>query len=359
VELECETVLVPKPLERLAAKTLREHLNSEAIYTIRLRNPGASELDSRPLLEAARKFSVTLKELPSVSPTHADFVLSGKGGAILQALVEAAQSLRPNSLLWLSPEERFKNPVSAPLPEGEKLNNVALTPLRDLDLSPRTRNRLVNENLVFVGDLVHRTRAELKRIVILGETAIVEIEHALARLGMKLGMEIPEWPPSGLDNITMNFATSLVPKFEMNEWLKREPAVAQHIFTGNSNGLPVDRPMAVMRDANTAYIFMNFEFFQRTEPKDLVKTIRRTLFSDETLPGDLANQLKEWKSKGGFETASVHSLVGERGQKKFAEASSRQEPFFAVPEGGGSLPIVIFPVRITIERKGGDAGVRL
>lgn len=72
---------------------------------------------------------------------------------------------------------------------------VMLRRVDELDLSARAVNALANDGIVYVGDLVERTEAEMLRIPNLGRRSVNEIVEVLAALGIGLGMSVPGWPP--------------------------------------------------------------------------------------------------------------------------------------------------------------------
>ena len=61
------------------------------------------------------------------------------------------------------------------------------------------RNCLNNDGIVYVGDLVLLTPADLRRIPALRVRNIREIETVVASLGLRLGMTIPGWPPESIE----------------------------------------------------------------------------------------------------------------------------------------------------------------
>lgn len=69
-----------------------------------------------------------------------------------------------------------------------------VTLVEDLELSVRSANCLKNDNIVYVGELVQRTEAEMLRTPNFGRRSLNEIKEALAQLGLHLGMELSNWP---------------------------------------------------------------------------------------------------------------------------------------------------------------------
>jgi DNA-directed RNA polymerase subunit alpha len=69
-----------------------------------------------------------------------------------------------------------------------------MTRLDTIWLSTRTRNCLKCENIIYVGDLVQKTEAEMLRIPNLGRKSLRELKEMLAQMGLHFGMEVPDWP---------------------------------------------------------------------------------------------------------------------------------------------------------------------
>lgn len=72
-------------------------------------------------------------------------------------------------------------------------------PVDDLELTVRSANCLKAENVYYIGDLVHRTEAELLKTPNLGKKSLTEIKEVLAKFGLSLGMKVDNWPPPGLN----------------------------------------------------------------------------------------------------------------------------------------------------------------
>jgi DNA-directed RNA polymerase subunit alpha len=132
--------------------------------------------------------------VPDLSPVERD--LWGLG-----AKMSAVDRLRA---------KRAKKAAAAALAiEAIPYGPVMLKKVSDLDLSVRAGNRLEYANIVYIGDLVQKTEAEMLRARIFGRTLLNEIREALARMGLHLGMEVPGWPPEKIEDLA-NAAASLV-----------------------------------------------------------------------------------------------------------------------------------------------------
>ena len=82
--------------------------------------------------------------------------------------------------------------------EGFGFNPDFLVRMQDLEFSVRATNCLKADNIVYVGDLVQKTEAEVLRMPNMGRKALNEIKQVLAQMGLHLGMEVHGWPPKNI-----------------------------------------------------------------------------------------------------------------------------------------------------------------
>ena len=75
----------------------------------------------------------------------------------------------------------------------------------ELELSVRSANCLKNDNIVYIGDLIQKTEAEMLRTPNFGRKSLNEIKEVLATMGLHLGMEVPNWPPDNIDELAKRF----------------------------------------------------------------------------------------------------------------------------------------------------------
>jgi hypothetical protein len=87
-----------------------------------------------------------------------------------------------------------------PTPKATSLNPLFFKKVDELELSVRTANCLKNDNVVYIGDLVQKSEAEMLRTPNFGRKSLNEIKEVLAQMGLHLGMEIPGWPPKKSKN---------------------------------------------------------------------------------------------------------------------------------------------------------------
>ena len=77
---------------------------------------------------------------------------------------------------------------------GGEVPDVLLMRACDLELSTRPANCLKNDNIVYVGDLVQKTEAEMLRTPNFARKSLNEVKDVLAPMGLHFGMHVPGWP---------------------------------------------------------------------------------------------------------------------------------------------------------------------
>ena len=88
-----------------------------------------------------------------------------------------------------------------PEANSNQLNRFLLKKVDELELSVRSANCLKNDNIIYIGDLVQKTEAEMLRTPNFGRKSLNEIKEVLASMGLRLGMEIPGWPPENIEEM--------------------------------------------------------------------------------------------------------------------------------------------------------------
>ena len=103
----------------------------------------------------------------------------------------------------LKPFINFDEPESESESEKEELpfNRNLLKKVEELELSVRSANCLKNDNIVYIGDLVQKTEAEMLRTPNFGRKSLNEIKEVLAKMGIHLGMDTPGWPPENIEDL--------------------------------------------------------------------------------------------------------------------------------------------------------------
>jgi DNA-directed RNA polymerase subunit alpha len=116
------------------------------------------------------------------------------------AVALAARILQDQLQLFINfdePRERKVEEERDDLP----FNRNLLRKVDELELSVRSANCLKNDNIVYIGDLVQKTEAEMLRTPNFGRKSLNEIKEVLANMGLHLGMEIANWPPENIEEL--------------------------------------------------------------------------------------------------------------------------------------------------------------
>ena len=81
-------------------------------------------------------------------------------------------------------------------------NKNLLKKVDELELSVRSMNCLKNDNIIYIGDLVQKTEPEMLRTPNFGRKSLNEIKEVLNSMSLYLGMEIPNWPPDNISELS-------------------------------------------------------------------------------------------------------------------------------------------------------------
>ena len=120
------------------------------------------------------------------------------------AVAYAARILQDQLAIFVNFDEPQKE---AP---QEQVAELAFNPalhkkVDELELSVRSANCLKNDNIVYIGDLIQKTEAEMLRTPNFGRKSLNEIKEVLASMGLHLGMEIPTWPPENIEDLAKRY----------------------------------------------------------------------------------------------------------------------------------------------------------
>ncbi len=116
------------------------------------------------------------------------------------AVAFAARILQEQLQLFINFEEpEAETRDSGPM--EPEFNRHLLRKVDELELSVRSANCLKNDNIVYIGDLIQKTEAEMLRTPNFGRKSLNEIKEVLAQMGLHLGMEVPNWPPENIEDL--------------------------------------------------------------------------------------------------------------------------------------------------------------
>jgi DNA-directed RNA polymerase subunit alpha len=116
------------------------------------------------------------------------------------ALALAARILQDQLALFINFEEPRAATAGESRPELP-FNPHLLRKVDELELSVRSANCLKNDNIVYIGDLVQKTEAEMLRTPNFGRKSLNEIKEVLAHMGLGLGIEVAGWPPDNIEDL--------------------------------------------------------------------------------------------------------------------------------------------------------------
>jgi DNA-directed RNA polymerase subunit alpha len=116
------------------------------------------------------------------------------------ALAFSARILQDQLYLFINFEE--PEPVVVDRSDEEpSINRHLLRKVEELELSVRSANCLKNDNIVYIGDLVQKTEAEMLRTPNFGRKSLNEIKEVLTQMELRLGMDLPAWPPENIEEV--------------------------------------------------------------------------------------------------------------------------------------------------------------
>jgi DNA-directed RNA polymerase subunit alpha len=122
------------------------------------------------------------------------------------AVAYAARILQDQISVFIN----FSEPVHHVVEEQRSelpFNAALLKKVDELELSVRSANCLKNDNIVYIGDLIQKTEAEMLRTPNFGRKSLNEIKEVLAQMGLHLGMEVSNWPPENIEELAKKLET--------------------------------------------------------------------------------------------------------------------------------------------------------
>jgi len=117
------------------------------------------------------------------------------------AVAFAARILQDQLQVFINFDEPTEN-ATAESEADMPFNKNLLKKVDELELSVRSANCLKNDNIVYIGDLVQRTEADMLRTPNFGRKSLNEIKEVLSMMGLHLGMQVDGWPPENIEELT-------------------------------------------------------------------------------------------------------------------------------------------------------------
>ena len=120
------------------------------------------------------------------------------------ALALAAKILQDQLSLFINFDDM---PIHEPLEEssGPKWNPHLFRKVDELELSVRSANCLKNDDIVYIGDLVQKTEAEMLKTPNFGRKSLNEIKEVLDEMDLSLGLVLEGWPPENIEDLSKQF----------------------------------------------------------------------------------------------------------------------------------------------------------
>ena len=105
--------------------------------------------------------------------------------------------------------EEPKEVILREQPVEPEFNKNLLRKVDELELSVRSMNCLKNDNIIYIGDLVQKSEGEMLRTPNFGRKSLNEIKEVLTGMSLYLGMEIPNWPPENIIELSKKLEESI------------------------------------------------------------------------------------------------------------------------------------------------------
>ena len=121
------------------------------------------------------------------------------------AVAYAARIMQDQLQLFITFEEPETETVGPSEESDLGFNPVLLKKVDELELSVRSANCLKNDNIVYIGDLIQKSEAEMLRTPNFGRKSLNEIKEVLAGMGLHLGMDVPDWPPEDIEALAKKY----------------------------------------------------------------------------------------------------------------------------------------------------------
>ena len=154
------------------------------------------------------KLNLTVETDGTVTPEEA----VAYGARILQDQLQLFGGFEEGQVAEARSEQPAFSALSQPIDESDvnQLNRYLLKKVDELELSVRSANCLKNDNIIYIGDLVRKTEAEMLRTPNFGRKSLNEIKEVLSSMGLRLGMDIPDWPPEDIEDMAKKLEAEIM-----------------------------------------------------------------------------------------------------------------------------------------------------
>jgi DNA-directed RNA polymerase subunit alpha len=156
------------------------------------------------------KLTLTVETDGTISPDDAVAYAARILQDQLQLFVHFDEGMVPASLPSGASAGAGMGAAAAEERDANQLNRYLLKKVDELELSVRSANCLKNDNIIYIGDLVQKTEAEMLRTPNFGRKSLNEIKEVLSSMGLRLGMDIPGWPPENIEEMAKKLEQELL-----------------------------------------------------------------------------------------------------------------------------------------------------
>ena len=124
------------------------------------------------------------------------------------ALAYAARIFQDQLSMFINFDEP-KEAIPQQEPVEPEFNKNLLKKVDELELSVRSMNCLKNDNIIYIGDLVQKTESEMLRTPNFGRKSLNDIKEVLGSMSLYLGMEVPNWPPENIAELSQKLEENI------------------------------------------------------------------------------------------------------------------------------------------------------
>jgi len=124
------------------------------------------------------------------------------------AVAYAARIFQDQLSMFINFDEP-KEAIPQQKPVEPEFNKNLLKKVDELELSVRSMNCLKNDNIIYIGDLVQKTEGEMLRTPNFGRKSLNEIKEVLSSMSLYLGMEVPNWPPENIAELSQKLEENI------------------------------------------------------------------------------------------------------------------------------------------------------
>ncbi|MDA9818397.1 DNA-directed RNA polymerase subunit alpha [Flavobacteriaceae bacterium] len=117
------------------------------------------------------------------------------------AVATASRIIQNHTSVFINFDEEVFESVVESEDKGDVFDTNLLKSIDELELSVRSYNCLKNENILYIGDLITKTEAEMLKTANFGRKSLNELRDNLRVMNLKFGTSIAGWPPANIETL--------------------------------------------------------------------------------------------------------------------------------------------------------------